>query len=134
MIIDYEGQKYLFDLDEVTMKQGLMIEKFMGCSFTEWGERLLAGGQDLRTRQALGWVILSKGDLTVPIEDTDFKMGVLGNSIAKAVEALEAEAKAAAEAEPVPTGAVASNGHVPAVPAGALSPPSSPPSSGEISR
>jgi hypothetical protein len=118
------------------MKQGLMIEKFMGCSFTEWGEKLLSGGQDLRTRQALGWVILCKGDLAVPIEDTDFKMGVLGNAIDKAVRALEAEMKAAegGEAEPVPTAAVASNGHVPAVPAGELSLPSSPPSSDVISR
>lgn len=124
MIINYDGRDYPFDFDDVTVKQGVKIEKFMGCSFEEWGTKLQAG--DLRARQALGWVILHGGDLTVPIEDTDFKMAALGKAMADAFEA-----EKPAEAEPVPTGAVASNGHGPEA---ALSPVSLPPSSGEISR
>ena len=123
MIIKYDGHDYPFDFDDVTVKQGVKIEKFLGCSFEEWGKRLQAG--DLQARQALGWVILHGGDLTVPIEDTDFKMVALGKAMADAFAA-----EAPAEEEPVPTGAVL-NGHAPAA---ELSLPSSPESSGEISR
>ena len=124
MIINYDGQKYPFDFDDVSVKQGIKIEKFMGCPFDDWGKKLQAG--DLRARQVLGWMILHGGDLTVPVEDTDFKMVALSAALDAAFEA-----EAPAEAEPVPTGAVASNGHGPEA---ALSPVSLPPSSDEISR
>ena len=124
MIITYDGHDYPFDMDDIGVKQGIKIEKFMGCSFEEWGRKLQAG--ELMARQALGWVILHGGDLTVPIEDTDFKMVAL----AKALDAAF-KAEAPAEAEPVPTVAAASNGHAPAAES---SLPSSPGSSGEISR
>lgn len=128
MIITYDGTGYPFDLDDVTVKQAIKIEKFMGCSFAEWGKRLQAG-EDMAARQALGWVILAGGDLAVPIEDTDFKLVALGNALD---EAFAAEAAKEAAANPVPTvAAVASNGHAPAAES---SLPSSPPSSGEISR
>ena len=123
MIIKYDGHDYPFDFDDVTVKQGVKIEKFMGCSFEEWGKKLQAG--DLQARQALGWVILHGGDLTVPIEDTDFKMVALGKAMADAFEP-----EVPAEVEPVPT-AVASNGHGPEA---ELSLPNSPESSDEISR
>jgi hypothetical protein len=123
MFIDYDGGHYPFDMDEVTIKQALKIEKFMGCSFEEWGKKLQAG--DLAARQALGWLILHP-DGGVPIEDTDFKMVALAEALDKAFAAA-----APPEPEPVPTAAAASNGHGPAA---ALSPGISPPSSGEISR
>ena len=122
MIIKYDGADYPFDMDEVGIKQAIKIEKFMGCSFEEWGKRLQAG--DLTARQALGWLILHHGALDVPIEDTDFKMVALGNSLN------EAFAAEAAEAEPVPTGAV-SNGQAPAAES---SPQNSGQSWAEISR
>lgn len=121
MIITYEGQQYTFDLDDITVKQALKVEKYMGCSFAEWGKRL-AAGEDMRARQVLGWLILHP-DGGVAIEDTDFKLARLGEALDAAFRAQEAEA------EPVPTGAV-SNGQPPA----ASSPESSPPFSGEISR
>lgn len=124
MIINYDGQEYPFDFDEVSVKQGIKIEKFMGCSFDEWGRKLQAG--DLTARQALGWVILHGGDLSVPIEDTDFKMVALGKSLDDAFKG-----DAPAEDEPVPTGAAGSSGQEPAAES---SLPSSLPSSDEISR
>jgi hypothetical protein len=106
VIINYDGQDYSFDMDDVTVKQALKIEKFMGCSFAEWGKRLQDGG-NLHARQALGWLILHP-DGGVPIEDTDFKMGALGRALDAAYKA-----EAITEAEPVPT-AAASNGLTPA--------------------
>ena len=105
MIIDYDGQKYSFSLDDVTIRQALAIEKFMGCPFAEWGKRLQKG-DDLRARQALGWLILHPDGKTA-IEDTDFRLIALGNAIEAAFAAEEAAASEAAG--PVPTGA-ASNG------------------------
>lgn len=107
MIIDYEGQQYPFDMDDVTVKQALKIEAFMGCSFAEWGKRL-QDGQDLRARQVVGWLILHP-DGGVPIEDTDFKMVALG----KAIDAAAAAEAAPEESGPVPTVAV-STGRTPA--------------------
>ena len=108
MIISYDGQQYSFDLDDVTVKQALKIEKYMGCSFAEWGKRLTAG-EDMSARQALGWLILHP-DGGVPIEDTDFKLGALGKAIE---DAFAREAEAAGGAEPDPTAAVISNGQIP---------------------
>ena len=125
MIIKYDGADYPFEMDDVAIKQAIKIEKFMGCSFEEWGKKLQAG--DLTARQALGWLILHQGDLSVPIEDTDFKMVALGNALN---EAFAAEAAKTAEAGPVPTGAVL-NGQSPAAES---SPPNSGQSSDEISR
>lgn len=99
MIITYEGQQYRFDLNDVTVKQALKIERFMGCSFAEWAKRLQAG-EDMRARQVVGWLILHQGG-DVPIEDTDFRLAALGEAIDKAV-ALEAAATAP-EGEAVPT-------------------------------
>lgn len=111
MIIHYDGQDYPFSLDDVTVKQALKIEKFMSCSFADWGKKLQQDGGDLRARQALGWLILHQGR-DVPIEDTDFKLVALGEALDAA---FTAEAAADAEAAgPVPTAAV-SNGQMPAV-------------------
>lgn len=128
MIIDYDGQQYPFAMDDVTVKQAIAIEKYMGCPFAEWGKRLEAGG-DLPSLQALGWLILRQGAADVLIEDTDFKIGRLGEALMKAAAA-EAPAPAQ-EAEAVPTVAAGSNGHGAAA---ASSPVSLPPSSAEISR
>lgn len=126
MIIDYDGQQYPFDMDDVDIQQGLAIEKFMGCSFDEWGKKLMAGN-DLAARQALGWLILHPA-ADVPIEATNFKMVKLGQALNAAYEA-EGATSGAGEAETGPIAAAAeSNGH--ALAAAASSPASSPPSSG----
>lgn len=131
MIISYDGQDYPFDMDDVDIRQALAIEKFMGCSFDEWGKKLQAG--DLQSRQALGWLILhpgSEGSLSALVQEigeTSFKMVRLGKALEAAYEA-ESAATAAADGQAGPTGAAAdSNGQTPA--AAESSPASSPPSS-----
>lgn len=119
MIINYDGGQYPFDMDDITVKQALKIEKFMGCSFTEWGKRLTAG-EDMAARQVLGWLILHPDGGTA-IEDTDFKLVPLGNALDAA---FAAENPPAAEGEPVPTAAVL-NGQPPPASSPASSPPSS---------
>jgi hypothetical protein len=133
LIISYEGQQYPFDMDDVDIQQGLAIEKYMGCSFDEWGKKLMAGN-DLPARQALGWLILhgaGTGGKDLPalvkeIGDTNFKMAKLGQALNAAYEA-EAAASGTGDAEAGPTAAAAeSNGRASLA---ASSPVSSPPSS-----
>ncbi len=111
MIIDYEGERYEFEFDNITVKQAMKIEKHVGMKLTDWGDRLSEGG-DLLALQALGWLVLFGG--TGPVDDADFKMAPLGQAFLKAIVA-QAEAEKAAEANgPVPTVAVpASNGQRP---------------------
>jgi hypothetical protein len=108
LIITYDGRDYQWDLDDTTIEQALAIEKYMGCSFAEWGERLQKG-EDLRARRALGWLILHPDDGTA-IEGTNFKLVRLGKALE---EAFAAEAAQQAPETPGPTAAVASNGRKP---------------------
>src|SRR5258708_1209887 len=57
MIIEYEGERYEFDFDDITVKQAMKIEKHTGVKLTDWGDRLEAGG-DMLSLQALGWLRL----------------------------------------------------------------------------
>ncbi len=127
MIIEYEGGKYPFDFDEIGVRQGIAIERHTGMAFADWGAALEKGGS-LLALQAVGWLILERGDLEKPIGDCNFSMGRLGAAFAKAAQD-EAEAEAARTGVPGPTPAAAppaaaeSNGSAAA--AGSLSPASS---------
>ena len=103
MIIEYEGQQYPFDFQDITVQQGMAIEKHTGVPFAEWGAAVEKGG-NLLVMQALGWLILEHGDLAKPVGDTDFKMAKLGLALADAAQAEADAAKAAEEAQPRPTG------------------------------
>jgi hypothetical protein len=100
LIIDYEGTAYDFDLDDLTVKQALKIEKHIGGPLIEFEKGMLTGS--LPCVQALGWVVLFGGDST-PIADADFKLGKFMNAFTAAAEAEAEKEKAAAEAEAGPT-------------------------------
>jgi hypothetical protein len=110
MRIEYEGESYEFDMDDITVKQGIKIEKHLGCSLADFGEMLNAEDgktPDLLAVQCLGWLILH-GGRGIPIEDTDFKVTALSRALGEAMEREAASQKAAAPVEegaPVPTGA-----------------------------
>jgi hypothetical protein len=121
MRIDYEGQSYEFDMDDITVKQAIKIEKHLGCPFAEFGERLSAEEgkiPDLMAVQCLGWLILH-GGRDVPIEDTDFKVTALSQALGDAME----KATAAEEAAAGPTVAAGLSGDGAAVMAGPLTVP-----------
>ena len=110
MIITYEGQSYEFDMDDLTVKQALKIEKHLGGPMIEFEKGMLTGSA--ACYQVLGWLILHGGDQT-PIADVDFKYGKLSKAFgeAAAAEAEAEKAKAAVEADPTSGSLVAaSNG------------------------
>jgi hypothetical protein len=103
VVIEYEGGSYPFDFDDIGVKQGIAIEAHTGMPFAEWATAIGRAG-NLLARQALGWVILTGGDLDAPIADCDFKMGKLNAALEKAFSTeTEAEARKAAEQPPDPT-------------------------------
>ena len=107
MIIEYEGGSYDFDLDDLTVKQALKIEKHIDGPMIEFEKGMLTGSA--ACYQALGWLILHGGDQT-PIANVDFKYKKLMSAFEAAAEKEAEAAKArpeAAQAEPDPTG----NGH-----------------------
>ena len=99
MIIEYEGTSYEFDFEDVTVKQAMKIEKHLGSTLTQWGDRLKKGS-DWAALQVLGWLILFDGKGA--IDDTDFKLVKLGKAFELAVLS-EVEAEAAAQAAERPT-------------------------------
>jgi hypothetical protein len=126
VIIEYEGERYEFEFDEITVKQAIKIEKHTGVKLTDWGEQL-GEGNNLLALQALGWLLFGG---TGPVDDADFKLVKLGNAFASALTAQAAAEKAAEANAPVPTGGgLASNGRKPAAEGPVLSPLSSVPAS-----
>lgn len=113
MIIDYEGTAYEFDLDDLTVKQAIKIEKHIGGPMLDFEKGI--GKGDLTAYQALGWLILCGGDQT-PIADVDFKIAKLSKAFEAAALADAEAAKAKADAEAAAAGptAAASNGRKPA--------------------
>ena len=131
MRIEYDGDVYDFEMSDISIRQAIKIEKHLGCSITEFGDRLQPGDDkppDMLAIQCLGWLILHDGR-GVPIEDTDFSVMKLMQAFAVAAaaerEAAEA-AEAAAEPGAGPTGDVpASNGQTPAASSEPFSAPAS---------
>jgi hypothetical protein len=108
VIITYEGRTYDFDLEDLTVRQAIRIEKHIGGTLEQFEKGIGTG--NLACYQALGWLILHGGDEGTPIGDVDFKIARLSKAFEAAVLA-EAEAAKAAEAGPDPTGPAAdSNG------------------------
>jgi hypothetical protein len=103
VIIEYEGQRYEFDFDDITVKQAIKIEKHTGLTLSQWGKELSpkedeeGSSRSLIAMQALGWLVLHGGK-DIPIEDCDFKMIKLGEAFAKAAEVEAAARKAADDA------------------------------------
>jgi hypothetical protein len=98
MLIVYEGQTYPFDFDDIGVQQAIAIERHTGLSFADWGTSLEKGG-NLLSLQAMGWLILTGGDLDAPIGGVNFKMAKLGAAFAAAAQA-EADAEAAKAGPP----------------------------------
>lgn len=97
MIIEYEGQRYEFDFEDITVKQAIKIEKHTGMGLAEWG-KALADGAGALSMQAVGWLVLH-GGRDIPIEDCDFKIAALGEAFAAATAAEEAAEKVREAAE-----------------------------------
>ena len=114
MRIEYEGESYDFDLDDLTVKQALKIEKHIGGPMMDFEKGMITGSAVCY--QAMGWLIFHHGDST-PIADVDFKFGKL----AKGFEAAMAAEREAQAAGPDPTAAAAASNGQTSAPVSSLS-------------
>lgn len=126
MIIEYEGGRYEFEFDDITVKQAMKIEKHTGLKLTDWGDALAGeDGMNMTALQALGWLVLSGGQGAV--DDADFKLVKFGNAFGAALAAEAAALRVREETERPTVAVPGSDGHQSAaeVPATAYSPAAS---------
>ena len=109
MKIEYEGQVYDYDDENLTVAQGMAIERHIEGTLLDWQQGLM----NARTAcyQALAWVIFRGGDPAVKIADVEFPVIRLAKAFMTALTAeaaaLTAETEAAvaeAEAQVAPNG------------------------------
>jgi hypothetical protein len=112
--IVYQGQTYDFDMADITIKQAIKIEKYLGCPIAEFGDRLSPDGDkqpDMMAIQCLGWLVLHEGR-GIPIDEADFSVRGFMTALTDAMKPDQEP-----EAAPVPTVAEPSaNGAVADVP------------------
>ena len=111
MIIEYDGKEYPYDSDDLDVDQALAIEKHTGGPLLEWQKGLITA--DVKSTQALGWLVLHGGDAAVPIASVNFKFSKFRNAFDAAYEKQAAEEKAAKEAEEAADPTAAANGRSP---------------------
>jgi hypothetical protein len=120
VIITFEGRQYPFDLDELTVKQALKIEKHIGGTLVDWENGL--NQASAAALQALGWLIFTGGDST-PIADVEFKIMKLAAAFSAAAEAEATAAEAGMDPTSGPSSppaATSPNGATAIVPASSL--------------
>jgi len=96
MKLEYEGEVYDFDLEEITVGQAKMIKQH--CNLTLMGlESGLADG-DPDALLAIYWLMLANSGKARPIGEVDFKIVKFAKALQEATEKEEAERKAADKA------------------------------------
>ena len=106
MKIEYDGQVYEFDDQDITLKQAMVVQLHTGLSIAAWQNALnVEDGHDpgpewLKSVQCLYWLVMAQNDVTVPIADADFKVA---RFLAAYGGAAAAEADAKPPEEPDPT-------------------------------
>ena len=99
MKIEYDGETYQFDDQDITLKQAMVVQLHTGLSISAWQDALnVEDGTDpgpewLKSIQCLYWLVMAQNDITVPIADADFK-------VARFLSAYAAAAKAESDAKP----------------------------------
>lgn len=106
MKIEYDGEQYEYNEDELMLSQWLAIEDHIGAPvFTNYPKGLLDGSA--KCYQALGWLVLHGGDRDVPIADVNFPMVKLAVPYLEGLRAQITEAMAALDADSEPAEAAA---------------------------
>lgn len=105
MKIEYDGETYEFDDQDVTLKQAMVVQMHTGLSIAAWQNSLdVEDGGDpgpewLKSVQCLYWLVMAQNGITVPIADADFKVAKFLGAYSDAVKA-EAAAKPPEQPDP----------------------------------
>lgn len=108
MKITFQDREWEFDLEAITLKQGIAIHLAYGFNLDQWFEAM--GDTDPRALQCLWWLILQQDGQVMPLKDADCSLIELATAFG---EAQDEEEETADEPDPTPP-----------------SPPAAPPSTG----
>jgi hypothetical protein len=93
VIIDFEGRRYEFDLDDVGVRQAEKIEAHVGGPLMDFQMGLATAS--VKSLQALYWFITTSGNVDVPIATMDFHVIKFSRVASDAMAAAEAATEAA---------------------------------------
>jgi hypothetical protein len=85
MIVEYEGEKLTFDLDEIDVQQATVLKRKLGLTLLSLDAGLSEGDPD--ALRAVFWLMqVQSGKTGVDIDAVNFKIVKLANAIQDAVE------------------------------------------------
>ena len=94
MDVEYDGAKYTFDLDDITVQQAKNIHSAFGLTLMGLEQGLNDGHPDALT--AIYWLMMAQSGQTANIKTLDFKIVKFAQALEKATEAEAAVTSAAA--------------------------------------
>ena len=98
MKICYEGEELEFDLEQITVRQAMMLKMKLGLTLLGLDQGLSTGDPDAML--AVFWLMKTQAGDKVDLDDLDFKVVKLANAIQEAVDREEAANKEEEEADP----------------------------------
>jgi hypothetical protein len=101
--IEWQGETWQLDLDQLTLAQAVVITGRMGTSLVDWEAALLDASSPhwLTALQCGYWLMLSQAGQKVPVGDVDFPVVPFLQALAEAARA-EQPAEVPAEEDPTP--------------------------------
>lgn len=98
MNVEYEGESYAFDLDEIDVSQARYIKRKFGMTLMEMEEGL--GQADPDSLVALYWLMMAQNGKAIDPDRVNFKILKFGLALRKAVDAEAESNPTQAEAAP----------------------------------
>jgi hypothetical protein len=90
MIVEYEGEKLTFDLDEIDVQQATVLKRQLGLTLLALDAGLTEGDPD--ALRAVYWLMLvQSGQKNVDINEVNFKIVKLANAIQDAADKEKAD-------------------------------------------
>lgn len=96
MKVEYDGQEYTLDLDEIDVKQARTMQTHAGLTLGTLGEKL--NDMDTDAMTAVFWLMLQQSGKGMPFDQVNFKVIPFATAIGEAFEAEQEAEKAAAKA------------------------------------
>jgi hypothetical protein len=84
MIVEYDGKKYEFDMDEITVQQAKIIKTYCGLNMATISDALEEADPDAMA--ALFWLMKQQNGERVQIQTVDFKLLKFANALNEASE------------------------------------------------
>ena len=92
MVIDFDGKSWTLDVDEIDVRQAMVIKVKTGYNLLEWLAALEKG--DVDAAKALYWLMLAQNGVSADIDLVNFKIVKFISAVDKASKAERADGEA----------------------------------------